>query len=370
MRRVIPVSSRADVADFIAAARPIYGSDSPWIPPLDKVIRDYLDPKENPFFSDGSAQAWIVRDERGSVCGRVLAHIWRRHARLHGEAVAYFGFFESIDDQDVANLLLGAAVQFARANGCDRLRGPINMTMAQEMGALTEGFEHAPAIDMVYTPKYYPRLFSGCGFGAVLSASTWKNADISTAGAADAPSSTTRYGPMIAFRSLRRWSRDRDMEQVRQVVNAAFLGNPGFVPITRDEWVFQIGPLLPLMDPSLVQLAEAHDTMVGVSLVVPDFNLVLSKTNGRLWHPALARLLSPRVLPAATVILFAVRKQFQGLGISHALNQRLIATLKRRGYRELSITWIADENTASIAQAAALGMARLHRVALFEKAIT
>ena len=46
------------------------------------------------------------------------------------------------------------------------------------------------------------------------------------------------------------------MELVREVVNAAFLGNWGFVPITKEEWELQTGALLPILDPQLVILAD------------------------------------------------------------------------------------------------------------------
>ena len=245
------------------------------------------------------------------------------------------------------------------------------MTMAQEMGLLVEGFESAPSIDMVYTASHYEKLLTAEGLRRVFMVSTWKtprleDVKISLPGNGGADK-LDALG--VCLRSMRYWGRNADMEQIRCVVNSAFLGNYGFVPITRAEWQIQLGPLLPLMDPAIVQIAEVRGVMVGVSLVVPDFNLVLRRAKGRMLHPAMLRLFSPKPLADATVILFAVRKQFQGMGLSHRLNTRLLAALRQRGYRSLSITWIADDNTPSLAQARALGMTRLHRLALFETAL-
>jgi GNAT superfamily N-acetyltransferase len=364
------VHDRKTLREFVRCAPPIYGHSSPWIRPLDAIIQDFLDEKKNPFFSAGSGRAFIAR--RGHVvAGRILVHVWERHRSLHDQPVAYFGFFECVDDDAVARALFEAARRYAREKGCSQLRGPINMTMAQEMGALVDGFSAPPSIDMVFTAPWYPRLLEANGFNTCLRASTWKNSSLSALQSDHpAPIHDPRLtDAKITFRTMNFFGRNAEMEQIRQVVNSAFLGNPGFVPITRPEWVFQLGPLLPLLDPAIVQIAESNGTMVGVSLVVPDFNEVLKRVNGRLLHPAIWRFIRPRSIRAATIILFAVRKQFQALGISRQLNLRLMDALRLHGYRSLSITWIADENSASLAQARALGMEPLHRIALYETSL-
>jgi hypothetical protein len=157
------------------------------------------------------------------------------------------------------------------------------------------------------------------------------------------------------------------MELVRELVNAAFLGNWCFVPITREEWCLQVGTLIPLLDPSLVLLAEVEGVPVGVTLAVPDFNHVIHRLDGRLFHPAVLGLLRRPIAPDVAVILSAVRKQYQGLGVSRRLNAELVRALRRGGYRGLAITWIADGNAGSLAQAAALEMQPLHELMMVER---
>jgi GNAT superfamily N-acetyltransferase len=368
--RIETVAARAARGRFVRVARTIYPADSPWVRPLDDIVLDYLNPRRNPFFEQGTAAAYLcVRD--GRDVGRILVHVWRRHRRLHGEAAGYFGFFECVDDAEAARTLLSAAARFARAQGCDRLRGPFNMTAAQEIGIVTEGFENPPAVDMVYTPAWYPRLIEGAGFRPCLHMTTWRNPDI----AALDPDALVRepHRRLLAegmrVRAIHSRRRDADMEQVRELINGAFLGNWGFVPITRAEWALQVGTLLPLLDPALVLLAEVQGVPIGVTFAVPDFNEVIRHLDGRLLHPAALRLLKRPPARAAVVILFAVRKPYQGLGVNRMLNAELVRALQRRGYRSLAITWIAGENAASRAQASALGMQPLHELAVYERAL-
>ncbi len=176
-----------------------------------------------------------------------------------------------------------------------------------------------------------------------------------------------KLGMMI--RPIRGNRRDEDLEHVRELVNSAFLGNWGFVPITREEWRFQVGPIAAMLDPALVLLAEVGGVPVGVTFAAPDFNRILRDMGGRMLHPAAFRLLRRPPTEAAVVILFAVRKAYQGLGVSRALNASLVRAMKEGGYSSLAITWVASENAASRAEALALGMAPLHELAMFERPI-
>ena len=168
--------SRGERRRFAAVARDVQPAGSAWVRPLDAVLLDFLDARRNPFYRDGEGCAFLAT--RGARdAGRVLAHVWRRHARLHGERCGYFGFFECGDDEEAASALLEAAAAFARARGCTSLRGPFNMTAAQEMGVVIAGFEGAPAVDMVHTPPWVPRLLESAGFRVCLRMRAWRNPD-------------------------------------------------------------------------------------------------------------------------------------------------------------------------------------------------
>ncbi len=142
MHRIVEVESKADRRRFVRLARALYPADSPWVRPLDSTVLDYLDRGRNPFYRDGRGRAFLVERD-GRAVGRILAHVWDRHGRVHGEKAGYFGFFECEDDAKTAGILLDSAAEFARGCGATTLRGPFQMTAAQEMGIVVRGFDRA-----------------------------------------------------------------------------------------------------------------------------------------------------------------------------------------------------------------------------------
>lgn len=368
MLTIHPVQSPRDKQEFVRLARTLYPPESPWVQPLDSVVLGYLDSQHNPFYRDGDGRAFIVK--RGSQpVGRIMAHVWRRHLRLHAERVGYFGLFECADDHEAALRLFDAAMDFAHSHGSEVLRGPFNMTAAQEMGVVTTGFDERPALDMVYTPTWYHSLLEKAGLHACFRMQTWQNDDITALDPDTLPGAQGRRFLTLGgrIRRMRFWDRRTELEHVRQLINGAFLGNWNFVPITREEWEHQTGPLVPFLDPEVILFAELHGVPIGVTFAVPDFNHVLRRLQGKLLHPAAVSLLHGASMKAAVIILFAVLKQYQGLGICRLLNAELVRALGRRGYRRLATTWIGIHNLASRAQVHALNMHPLHDLTMYER---
>ena len=116
----------------------------------------------------------ITAHRGGRAIGRIVAHVHGASNRVHGERRGCFGFFDCVDDVDVARALLGEAEKFAIGNGCDVLAGNFNLTAMQQMGVVTDGFDGVPYSDMQYNPPHIPRLLTACGFAATFPVSTFE----------------------------------------------------------------------------------------------------------------------------------------------------------------------------------------------------
>ena len=81
------------------------------------------------------------------------------HNEYYKDKMGFFGFFDSIDDPEVASLLLQQAKQELASRGLNTLRGPYNPTVNDECGLLVEGFDSSPLVMMPYNPSYYPPLY-------------------------------------------------------------------------------------------------------------------------------------------------------------------------------------------------------------------
>ena len=148
------VETKKDWSDFIDLPWSIYSNDSNWVPPLRMAVRDLLDVKKNPFFKHAYMHP-IVAYKDGKCVGRILGVVDDVHNDFHKEKTAFFGFYECINDQKLANLLFDEVARWGKSKGMTGLRGPMNPSTNHECGLLVEGFDDPPSVMMTYNPDYY-----------------------------------------------------------------------------------------------------------------------------------------------------------------------------------------------------------------------
>ena len=138
--------------DFLNVVDYIYRGDPNYVRPLDMETKDRLSPK-NPFFEH--ADGVIFTAYRNGWCvGRVTAQVDREHLARYNDDVGSFGFLDTIDDEDVAKALLDAASNWLRARGMKRIRGPLSLSVNEEIGCLVDGFDTPPMIMMPHHRSY------------------------------------------------------------------------------------------------------------------------------------------------------------------------------------------------------------------------
>ncbi len=160
------VQSRGDQKRFMRFPWDLYRDDPHWIPPLRRNQEELVGFRPHPFHDDADVQAFLaVRGDQ--VCGRIVAILNHGHNRRYHEQLGFFGFFETIDDQQVANALLDAVREWFAERGIERMRGPVNPSLNYEVGLLIDGFDSAPTFMMTYNPPYYAALIEHYGFSKV-----------------------------------------------------------------------------------------------------------------------------------------------------------------------------------------------------------
>jgi len=115
-------------------------------------VEKLLSRARNPFFEHAEAE-YFLAERGGEVVGRIAAISNRLHNETHGDKVGFFGFFESIDDQAVADALFTAAAAWCRERGHDVLRGPASFSVNDECGLLVDGFDTPNTLMMPHNPR-------------------------------------------------------------------------------------------------------------------------------------------------------------------------------------------------------------------------
>ena len=359
--RVAPVETPAHLKRFIDLPWVIYRGDPHWVPPLKRDVRAAFDPAKHPFHLHSEAQPYLaVRG--GEVVGRICAIRNRNHEALHEEAVGFFGWFECVDDPEVAEALFDAVRGWLRERGLTAMRGPASFSTNEITGLLVDGEEGPPALLLAHNPPWYPGLLEGCGLRKVKDLYAWNIVE------GNWPEHlfraeklvTRRYGTRIRTLDMSRF--DEELLLIRRLYNSAWERNWGFVPMTDAEMDHMAAELKPIIDPELALFAETPDgEVVGFALALPDFNQVLHKLNGRLTPLALARILwYKRRVTRLRVLILGLLSEWRGKGIDVLLYLAIFRNGTAAGMREADLSWILEDNQKMNAAIERLG-GRIYR---------
>ena len=356
-----------DVDAFFATPFNAYAPEIGYVSPLRSDIRRMLDVRTNPLWTAGNPFAFWTAHRGGRPIGRIVANVHRQSNARHGTARAQFGFFDCADDAEVAAMLLGAAERFARGEGQAELAGNFNLTAMQQCGVMTGGYGTRAYTDMVVNAAHVPRLLEDNGFERFFPMRTFE-LDLETAHIEGLR--ILRPGDGFGFAPVEKASFAERMEEARSVLNDGFADNPMFVPLTAEEFRFQAGEMMSILDPRLSSVLLKDGQPVGTVICIPDLNGLLAATGSRIglttpFHYLRYRLRRRR----AVIIFYSVAQAMHGQGVMGGMLARTVTALRRAGYRQLGITWIADGNAASLRQMEKLGARPLHQLHLFRKAL-
>jgi RimJ/RimL family protein N-acetyltransferase len=364
---------QGDLDGFFRVPFEIYPADSPYVTPMRADLECYLDPARNPLMRDGGGRlAHFAAWREGRPVGRITAHTHPASNTRHGTRRCQFGYFDCEDRVETAAALFEAAEGFARDQDCDELTGAFNLTAMQQAGVLTEGFENQPYTDMIWGPPHLPRLLEACGFAPVFPMSTFEF-DVGPTTADALLGDRQRQvlaDPDWTFAPITRSAFKLRFEEARQCLNDGFSENPMFVPLSPAEFDFQAGEMMWIVDPRIACVAHYKGEPAGVVICIPDLNPFQKATRGRVGLMTPFHFLRERLKRRRAVIIFySVKRALHGQGLNGAMLYRVIQALFEGGYRACGVTWIADENTASLRQMEKLGARRLQRLNLFRKAL-
>jgi hypothetical protein len=372
--QIVPLSRNArDVLRFLKVSYRIYRDDPNWVAPLLMDLkRVFTD--ANPLFEHAMMQLWVaVRG--GQDVGRIAGIIDHNHNRVAKDPAAFFGFFESVEDSAVSGRLFDTVAGWTRQAGLQRLLGPMNPTTNDECGLLVKGFDSPPVIMMTYNPHYYVCMVEAAGFRKAkdLLAFHMDLAKIPMERLGRIATKIRERNPNLTFRPVRRKTLQQDLIKVKEVYNAAWEANWGFVPMTDAEVDFMAARLKPLLMEGLIWLAEAGTEPVGFLLALPDYNVALQPLRGRLLTPKvlgfIPYLLGWKCPPRTRVITLGMKEKYRAKGLESALLIEGLKTGIAAGVRESEASWILEDNVQMCRVLQAIGGRVYKTYRLYDRAV-
>lgn len=343
-----PVRGRGDLKRFVDLPFRLHAG-TPWVPPLKLERKLFLNRKLNPYFKHGEAEYFLAL-RGGRVVGRVTAQVDRAFNEFHDSRWGMFGFLELEDDPEILTALLGAAEQWLRERGCERMVGPMDFSMNEESGVLIEGFELQPLIRQPWHPPYYQRLCEEAGLSKAMDLYSW-SLDVS-----DRKDmlpilfqldQAARGEHGVEIRRMSRRHLRKEMDRFAEIYNAAWAQNWGFVPYSKEDLDAYTMDMHLAFARDWFMVAEKDGETIAVAITLPDLNQVLKKMKGRLlplgWWYFLNR---NRICDRVRVGFLGVKPEHQHTGVAASLYVEHFNTAERANQDHGEAGWILETNEA------------------------
>jgi len=363
------VTNKTDLDKFIRLPWKIYKDNPHWVPPLIRDIKFKLNREKHPFFEFARIELFIA-ENGNEIVGRIAAVVNERHNEFHNEKLGFFGMFESIDDVETARLLFTTAEEWCRKEGMERILGPVNLSTNDECGFLLEGFDLDPAVMMPYTLEYYLKLTEECGYIKAKDLYAYYKGEVGVVDRIAKLVERVKSKEDVVVRPLDMKNFERDVEIIKDVYNAAWELNWGFVPMTPAEMDLMAKELKPIAEPELVLFAEVKGEPVGLAITLPDLNFVLKKLNGKLGPIQLLKFLYyKRKIKGLRSIIFGLKKEYRLTGINVVLYYETEVRGAKLGYDSCEMSWNLEDNDMINRFDEAVGGKLYKKYRLYEKSL-
>lgn len=345
------VKTPADDRVFFDLVDRIYRGNPCWVRPIDDSIRKIFDPKRNALLTGGEAIRWIARNAAGEVVGRIAAFYNREQAALEEQPTGGCGFFEAIDDQQLADLLFDAARDWLKERGMEAMDGPVNFGSRDSFwGLLVNGFDLQPLYENPYNPPYYQALFENYGFQNYFNQHTYLR-ELRMGLFSDSVYERVKRleeTPGYRFEHISKSNLEQVTEDFRQIYNKAWANFSGVKQMAPEQAQKIMNSLRPILDERLVYFAHYNDEPIGFFIMIPDLNRIIGKFHGKLnWWNKLRLMWDLKMTRRADRVfglIFGVTPEFHGKGIESGIIRAFEKQVDRLPYKTLELAWIGDFN--------------------------
>lgn len=370
------VDGRRGLARFVDVPWHVYdpGAHPQWVPPLRSQVKELLDDRGNPFYRTAS-RALFVAEREGRPVGRIAAIENRAHNDFHNDRVGFFGFFECVEDQAVADALLKEASGWLKERGLTAMRGPVNPSTNYDCGVLVRGYRWQPSFLTTWNPRYYPVLMEGAGMAGVKDLVSYfipvdeERAPLPESVKRQAQRARARSD--VTFRDLDLRHFWDEVDRFWSVYASAWENNWGFVPVTRDEFTHLAKDLRHLVVKDFVFVAESKGETVGFLLVVPDYNYVLKRVaNGRLLPTGIFKLLlGKKRLKIGRVMAVGIKPEYRKRSVLALFLDELLQRARAYDAVGADASWILEDNIQMRTPIEALGGKVTRRWRIYERPV-
>lgn len=354
--QIIEVSTPKHIKEFLQLPVRLYkGKGTAWICRLDKDIEQIFDPKKNKLFRGGEATRWILKTDGGETIGRVAGFINPKTAQKNDQPTGGMGFFECINDQEAANLLLDTCKNWLAKRDMEAMDGPINFGDRDRWwGMLAEGYEHEPNYCMPYNFPYYNELFQNYGFEIYFKQITFYR-EIKNDLKPKVFEKAQRIldNPDFEFRHLEMKKLEQYADDFQEIYNEAWAKHGGVAKMSKLQARAIMKTMKPILDPEIVWFGYYKGEPVAFYIIIPELNQITKFLNGRFDWLGKGLFMFHKLRGACKKIfgvIFGVVPAHQRKGVEAAIVVAYSKIALKPGYKykDMEFNWIGDFNPKMI----------------------
>jgi len=339
---IVEVISKKEIRKFHEFARELYKTDKEFISHLDSDIESIFTPTKNSEFKDGNAKRWLALSN-GIIVGKVAAFY---NSKSHQSGI---GFFDTVDNQYVANTLFDTATTWLKQNNQKVVEAPVNFGERDKYwGLMVEGFIR-PSYQENYNFPYYQKLFENYGFIKEIEQTTseaFPDEERIQKFKKAAERLKQQEGLTVEHFTFKQM--DRFIDAFTTIYNEAWKQHEHYVPLSRERVAKLFKEMKPILREDILWFTFNYGKPVAFYLSIIDVNQIFKKLNGKmnllgkikfLWYRATLKIDRIRG------IIFGVVPEFQNRGLYSAMVMKMYEVVKDDKYlKSTELAWIGDFN--------------------------
>lgn len=350
MIRIKEVTTRKDLREFVHFPNVLYKDNPYYVPQIESMDRDTLDPAKNHAFEVCESRYWLAYDEKGQVVGRVAGIINRKYNEKTGEKHCRFGWIDFIDDHEVSKALMDTVESYAKEKGMDTINGPMGFLEFDAAGVLVEGFDQLPTAYGKYNAPYYEQHLTALGYAKDVDFVEYliKVPDV-------IPERYARMAELVSVKnSLHEAPVNKKadvmpyLDEVFKCLNSAYSQLHGFSELTPGQCEDLKKQFVTNINVDYVSIIlDSDEHVVGFGVALPSLSKAMQKAKGSLFPTGWYHMLKAfRQNDTIDLLLIAIDEKYKNKGVNAMIFNKFAQGITKNGVKFIESTRELEDNNS------------------------
>ena len=349
MIKVLQVTNKKELKQFVNFPFQLYKNCKYWVPPLINDEMQTLDSAKNPVFKNADA-SYFLAYKGNKIVGRVAVIINHLEVQEIGKKKVRFGWLDMIDDIEVTRALLEEVYTIGRANNLEYAEGPVGFSNMEKAGILTKGFDELNTMITWYHHPYYAKHMERLG---LQKQATWVEYSLTIP--EEIYEKVQKFSKIIRERYQLSVIRFKNKKQILpyvdtmfELLNKTYNTLQTFVPIQQYQIDYYKEKYFSFIHPDYITcIKDKEERLIAFSVVMPSFSEALKKANGKLmplgWYHILQ---AQKKNNKAAFYLIGIDPEYQGKGVTAIIFEEMQQLFNAKGISTVETNPELIENTA------------------------